>query len=351
MTLAAGTVVSIGYGARLGLSSLGGRTLVGPTPRWRPSRERARKKEATLDTMKAMVLGSYGDVDKLELRDLPDLKPGAGEVKVRVAAASLNPVDWKLRSGSLKSMMPLALPAVLGRDVSGTVSEVGEGVTRLKPGDRVLGLVRGGYAEQVVAPQEAFALVPEGLDLLQAAALPLVVLTGAQLMEEATNPKKGELVLVTGAVGGVGRTAVYVAKQLGARVFGGVRRKQMAQAQPLGVERVVAIDDQAEIEKLPWLDAVADTVGGETIARLIPKIRDGGALGSVLGEPSAARTRGLRVHGCMAHPDAKRLGELARAAARGELHIPVEKTFPLAQAGEAQKLGERGGAGKIVLVM
>jgi NADPH:quinone reductase-like Zn-dependent oxidoreductase len=248
-------------------------------------------------------------------------------------------------------MMPLALPAVLGRDVSGTVSEVGEGVTRLKPGDRVLGLVRGGYAEQVVAPQEAFALVPEGLDLLQAAALPLVVLTGAQLMEEATNPKKGELVLVTGAVGGVGRTAVYVAKQLGARVFGGVRRKQMAQAQPLGVERVVAIDDQAEIEKLPWLDAVADTVGGETIARLIPKIRDGGALGSVLGEPSAARTRGLRVHGCMAHPDAKRLGELARAAARGELHIPVEKTFPLAQAGEAQKLGERGGAGKIVLVM
>jgi len=167
--------------------------------------------------MKAIVLTAYGDVDKLVLRDVPDSKPGPSEVKVKVAAASINPVDWKLRSGALQKFMPLELPAILGRDVSGTVVEVGQGVRGFKPGDRVLGLVHHGYAEYVVEAQDGFAPIPAGLDEQQAAALPLVVLTGAQLVEEATKPRKGELVLVTGAVGGVGRAAVYAARKLGAR--------------------------------------------------------------------------------------------------------------------------------------
>jgi NADPH:quinone reductase-like Zn-dependent oxidoreductase len=300
--------------------------------------------------MKAIVLTAYGDVDKLELREVPDPKAGAGEVKVKVAAAALNPVDWKLRSGALKAMMPLQLPAVLGRDVSGTVLEVGPGVTRFKAGDKVIGLVNGGYAEQVVASEEAFAQLPGGLDLRDASALPLVSLTGAQLIEEAARPAKGERVLITGAVGGVGRAAVYAAKKLGARVIAGVRARQKGEAERLGAEQVVAIDDDAAIAALPQVDAVADTVGGETIAKLIPKIRKGGSLGTVVGEPAAARGRDLRVRGFMAHADPARLRALAEAAARGELTIPVEKRLPLAQAREAQKLAERGGVGKVLLI-
>ena len=133
--------------------------------------------------MKAMVLKAYGGVEQLELRDLPEPKPGPGEVRVKVAAASVNPIDWKLRSGAAKAMMPLEFPAVLGRDVSGEVVEVAAGVTALKVGDKVLGLVLNGYAEQVTASAVGFARLPAGLDLRDAAALPLVLLTGAQLIE------------------------------------------------------------------------------------------------------------------------------------------------------------------------
>jgi NADPH:quinone reductase-like Zn-dependent oxidoreductase len=150
--------------------------------------------------MKAMVLKGYGGIEQLELRDIPDPKPGAGEVRVKVAAASVNPIDWKLRSGEARAIMPLDLPAVLGRDVAGEVVEIGSDVTALRTGDRVLGLVQRGYAEQVVARADAFAHVPPGLDLRDAAALPLVLLTGAELIEEAVRPKIGDTVLVTGAL-------------------------------------------------------------------------------------------------------------------------------------------------------
>jgi NADPH:quinone reductase-like Zn-dependent oxidoreductase len=300
--------------------------------------------------MKAAVLTAYGEADKLVLRDVPEPRPGPSEVKVKVAAASINPVDWKIRSGAMQKFMPMQLPAILGRDVAGTVVEVGSAVTAFKIGDRVLGLVHHGYAEYVVEAQDGFARMPDGLDLQQAAALPLVVLTGAQLMEEATKPRKGELVLVTGALGGVGRSAVYAARKLGARVIAGVRAKQKAEAQKLGAEQVVALDDEREISGLPDLDAVADTVGGETIAKLLPKIRKGGSIGSVVGEPPGAKGRDLRVKAMLTHPDSKRLRELAEAVARGELDIPIEKTFPLEQAGEAHRFAEKGGVGKVLLV-
>lgn len=302
--------------------------------------------------MKAMVLAGYGGVEQLELREIAEPRPGPGEVKVRVAAASVNPIDWKLRSGAARAMMPLDFPAVLGRDVSGEVVEVGPGITALSVGDRVLGLVWRGYAEQVVARADAFARLPPGLDLQSAAALPLVVLTGAQLIEEAVRPKKGDTLLVTGALGGVGRTAVYVSKLRGARVIAGVRARQKAEAAGLGADQVVAIDDDAEIAGLPPLDAIADTVGHETIAKLLERLKPGGTLGSVLGEPPAARGKSIVVRAFMAHPDAKRLGELAMAVARGDLKIPIAVRLPLRQAAEAQSLAERGGAGgKVLLTM
>lgn len=299
--------------------------------------------------MKAVVLTAYGDVDKLELTEVPDPNLGPGEIKVRMAGASINPVDWKQRSGAIAKYMPLDLPAVLGRDASGEVVEIGAGVTAFKVGARVLGRVMGGYAELVVAPVEDWAEVPAKMDLVDAGALPLALLTGAQLIEEAAKVAKGQLVLVTGALGSVGRVAVYVAKARGAKVYAGVRRKQKAEAAKLGADVVVALDDADELGPLPQLDAIADTVGGETIQKLLAKVKSGGTIGSVVGEPAGAKERGLTVRAMLTHDDPKRLGELARAVADGKLVVPIARRFPLAQAGEAQKVAEAGAGGKVVL--
>jgi NADPH:quinone reductase-like Zn-dependent oxidoreductase len=299
--------------------------------------------------MKAVVLTAYGDVNKLVVEDLPDPSPGPNQIKVRMAGASINPVDWKLRSGALQTMMPLALPAVLGRDASGEVVAVGPGVTAFKVGARVMGLVMGAYAELVVAATDAWAEIPASLDLVDAGALPLVLLTGAQLIEEAAQPKQGDVVLVTGALGSVGRVAVFAAKARGAKVWAGVRRAQTTEAASLGADGVVALDDDAEIAKLPALDCIADTIGGPAIAKLLGKMKPGGRIGSVVGEPAGAKARGLVVHAMMTHPDAKRLAELGRAVAEGGLVVPIVKRMPLVQAGEGQTLAEHHAGGKVLL--
>ncbi len=301
--------------------------------------------------MKAIVLPSYGGPEVLEIRELPEPSPGPNEIAVRVAAASVNPFDWKLRSGALARFVPLALPAVLGRDVAGTVVAVGPGVDAFRVGARVLGLVNGGYAETVVGPVEAWAPLPPKLDLADAAALPLVVLTGAQLAEEAVDVRAGEVLLVTGAVGGVGRSAVFAAKARGARVYAGVRRSQTAEAARLGVEGVVALEEAAEVERLPGLDAIADTVGGQAVEAVLPKVKPGGRVGSVVGEPAGARARGIAVRAMLAHPDGKRLAALAEAVAEGKLVIPVARRFPLAEARDAHAVAERGPGGKVLLVI
>jgi len=299
--------------------------------------------------MKAVVLTKYGSVEGFELRDLPDPEPGANEIKVRMAGASINPIDWKLRSGAYEKFMKLEFPAVLGRDVSGVVVGVGPGVTAFRVGQRVLGLVDHAYAELVVAAVGAWAEVPANLDLVDAAALPLVALTGAQLAEEATGVREGDVVLVTGATGAVGRVAVFAAKARGAKVYAGVRGAHRALATKLGADGIVALDDDRELAKLPPLDAIADTVGGETTQKLLARLEPGGRIGSVVGEPAGAKDRGFVVRPMMTHPDSKRLGELAAAAAAGKLVVPIAKRLPLADAGAAQALAERGGVGKVLL--
>lgn len=303
--------------------------------------------------MKAVVAAAYGHAGVLVLREVPDpARPGAREIEVRVEAASVNPIDWKLRSGAFKNFMPLDLPVILGRDVAGRVVEVGAGVEHFRAGDRVMGLVNHGYAELVVAGVDAWTHIPEGLATADAAALPLVLLTGAQLVEEAVNPKEGDRVLVTGALGSVGRVAVFAAKARKAVVIAGVRSAEKAAAADLGANSVVAIDDDGEVARLPELDAIADTVGGEVTVRLLGKLKRGGTLGSVVGAPEAAKDRGITVHGIFTHPDAKRMGELARAVAAGDLIVPIARRFPLAAAAEAHSLAERHGArGKLLLLV
>ncbi len=300
--------------------------------------------------MKAVRLHGYGDVDQLRYEEVPTAEPGPNEVLVKVAATSLNPVDWKIRSGAMKDLMPVQLPYILGSDVAAEVVKIGAGVSELQPGQRVMGYVRQSYAEFLTTPADTLTIVPEGLDMQKAGALPLVLTTGAQLVEHI-HPKAGETVLVTGALGSVGRTAVYVATQYEARVIAGVRANQKKEAEQLGADQVVAIDDDGEIQKLPQLDAIADTVNHDVVGKLLPKIKDGGILGSVLGKPKEAEGRNIYVETFMAQPDADRLQQLARAVQRGEFDIPVARTFKLSEAGQAQKLAEEGGvSGKIVLV-
>jgi NADPH:quinone reductase-like Zn-dependent oxidoreductase len=301
--------------------------------------------------MKAVLLRGYGDVSQLSYEDVPEPLAAAGEVLVKTIAVSINPIDWKLRRGDLKEMMPLEFPTILGRDLSGEVVALGEGVEGLKVGERVFGLVNRSYAEYVVCKPVDLARTPENLDGIDAAALPLVLLTGSQVIEVGVRPRPGEIILITGAIGGVGRTAVHVAKQHGAHVIAGVRSSQRAEAEGLGADRVIALDDMKEIAGLPELDAVADMVGHETIDRILLRIKKNGVLATVLGAPPSAEGRDLRVVSIWAQPDSVRLEELGREVARGLFSIPISKRFELSQIREAQQLAEKGGIGKIVLIV
>jgi NADPH:quinone reductase-like Zn-dependent oxidoreductase len=301
--------------------------------------------------MRAVVLDEYGPPSVLKSATLPDPTPGPGEITVRMAGASINPIDWKQRSGVARAWFPLKFPAVLGRDASGTILAVGPGVKGFERGARVLGRVPGAaYAEIVVGPAAGWALAPGKLDLAEAGALPLALLTGAQLADEAVDAQAGETILVTGATGAVGRAAVFAAKQRGAKVIAGVRKTYRAEAEKLGAASVVALDDDGEIAALPALDGIADTVNGPTVQKLLPKVKPGGKIGSVVGEPAGAKDRGLKVKGMMTHDDAKRLAELAQAVADGKLVIPIARKFPLAEAAAAHELAEKSPGGKVLLL-
>jgi NADPH:quinone reductase-like Zn-dependent oxidoreductase len=301
--------------------------------------------------MKAVLLIEYGDADQLRYEDTEVPSYGDSEVLVRIKATSVNPVDFKIRSGAAKARMRTEFPAILGRDLAGEVVEFGSSVTGFPKGMRVMGLANGTYAEFTVAKADVLSPIPDALSFEQAAVLPLVTTTGAQLIERAVKPKAGDTVLITGALGAVGRTAAYVARKHGVHLLAGVRARERDQASELNPDKVVALDDEAEIEKLFDLDAIADTVDGATIHRLLKTIRSGGVLGSVLGVPEGANKFDIRVEAFMAQPDASRLYALADAVANREFSIPTARTMSLKDAAEAHRLAEKGSVGgKIVLM-
>jgi NADPH:quinone reductase-like Zn-dependent oxidoreductase len=299
--------------------------------------------------MKAVVIDGFGGVDQLHMQNVDDPEVGAGEVLVRVHATSVNPVDLKIRDGSIAKLMGVELPAILGRDLAGEVVRVGPGVVGFAPGQRVMAMANGTYAELTTAKADVLAPIPDKLSYEQAAALPLVLLTGAQLIERAIKVEPGWTVLVLGAVGSVGRTAVHVALQRGAKIIAGVHASQVKEAQSLGAQQVIATDDQKQLERLHDLDAVADTVGGPTAARALKALKPGGVLGTVVEPPPDVAKHNVRVAALVAQPDASRLYELADEVARGEFTIPIAKTLPLDQIQEAHREAENHPSGKIVL--
>jgi NADPH:quinone reductase-like Zn-dependent oxidoreductase len=301
--------------------------------------------------MKAIVLHEYGGPEKLKYEDFPDPVPGEGEVLVRQAATSVNPVDLKMRSGEAKERFPVEFPGILGRDVAGVVRSVGPKVTGFAPGDKVIAFASATYAELVVVKAAELAHLPEGMDLVEAAALPLVTLTGEQLVSRGAKVQAGQTILVTGAVGAVGRSAVFTAKKAGAKVIAGVRKKQLTEAAELGADDVLALDDEVAMAKLGFLDAIADTVGGETAQMLMAKVKQGGVFASVLGPPANAKMHPtIRVEGVLAVPDAGSLRTLAEDVLAGRFKIPIDRMLPLEKAAEAHAAAAKGGIGKILLL-
>jgi NADPH:quinone reductase-like Zn-dependent oxidoreductase len=300
--------------------------------------------------MKAAVLHEYGPPSKLKYEDFPDPRPGPGEVLVAVRAVGVNPVDWKMRSGAAKERFPVTFPAILGRDLAGVVRELGEGVKDFAVGDRVFALAWATYAELCVVKAEVLAKVPDGLEMTTAAAVPLVSCTGDQLIRDATAVQPGQTIILTGAVGSVGRCALFCAREIGAKVIAGVRKNQIAQAKSLGAVEAIDIDEDSAIAKLGTVDGVADAVGGEIASKLLGKVKPGGNYGSLVGPPKdAALHPTVNVKPMTAQPNPATYVHYAEAIRDGKLDLPVDRVMPLKDAAAAQAAGEKGGVGKIVL--
>jgi NADPH:quinone reductase-like Zn-dependent oxidoreductase len=300
--------------------------------------------------MKAIVVHQYGGPEVLKFEEYPDPVPGPGEVLVRVAAAGVNPIDYKRRAGLTKDFYPLQFPGLIGVDMSGTVVKVGPEVEAFTAGNKVFAMADNTYAELCVVKADVLSDIPEGLDLIEAAALPLVTVTGNQLLS-GTEIKAGQTVLVAGAAGNVGRSAVYTAKSRGAKVIAGVLKRQIGDAKTVGADQFVATDDDSAIANLPPLDAVADTVGGKTAEKLIAKVKPGGIYSSVVAAPqNAAQYPSVKVVFVFSKFDRNTLEFMAEAVRDGKLLIPIGKRLPLSEAAEAHASAERGSVGKILLV-
>jgi NADPH:quinone reductase-like Zn-dependent oxidoreductase len=309
-----------------------------------------------MKTMKAVCIYSYGGPEVLAYEDAPRPHPGNGEVLVRVHAAGINPVDWKIREGQLKGMLHHAFPLVLGWDVSGVVEGLGSGLTRLKLGDEVFSrpdISRdGAYAEFIVIRESEVALKPKSIDHLHAAALPLAGLTGWQTLFEAGGLSEGQRVLVHAAAGGVGHIAVQLAKWKGAQVIGTAAERNHAFLRKLGVDQVIDYNTERFEEVVQPVDMVLDPMGGETQERSWKVLKPGGILISIASPPSpeTAAAHGVRQAFVFTQPNAAQLAEIAKLADAEKVKAIVETVLPLSDATRGQELSQRGHTcGKIVL--
>lgn len=302
--------------------------------------------------VKAIVIHEYGGPEVLRFEDFPDPVPGEGELLVRVIAASINPIDVKRRAGATTDFYPVSFPGVIGVDFSGEIIALGTGVKGFSIGERVFGIADKTYAELCAVKAASVAKIPDGLDTVEAAAIPLVTTTGNQLIAVGTGVQAGQSILVTGAAGNVGRSAVFTAKERGAKVIAGVLKKQLQQAASIRADQVVATDDDSALAKLPPLDAVADTVNGATAQKLPSKVKKGGVFASVLGAPQNAKDYPqIKVVPVYAQPDPKTLVHMAQAVKEGRLVIPIGTKLPLKDADKGHAAVEKGGAGKVLLVV
>ena len=308
--------------------------------------------------MRAIRQQTLGGPEVLELVDAPRPEPAPTEVLVRAAAAGVNPVDWKTRTRGGFLGTP---PFTVGWDIAGVVEEVGRGVTRFEPGDRVFGMPRfpreaAAYAEYVTSPSRQLAPSPDGVGDVEAAALPLAGLTAWQALVETAGIGLGSRVLILAAAGGVGHLAVQIAKARGAYVIGTARAAKHAFLAGLGADEAVDYTTQRVGERVRNVDVVLDLVGDESSVDSLECLVDGGTFVVI---PSASRLEALReaaadrvqVRHMLVEPDEGGLVALWLSVRTGKLRPHVERSFPLERAAEAHRLGEQGHTtGKLVLV-
>lgn len=324
--------------------------------------------------MRAQAYSQFGGPEVLELRhDLPEPSPNAHEILVEVHASSINPIDWKLRRGNLRRVMRQSFPFIPGRDFAGVVLECGSHATGVALGDVVFGLCPlrgpGSHADRVCVPESCVALAPARVGVHEAAALPLCGLTAVQAVDAASLQPQ-QRVLVLGGGGGVGSLAVQYACHLGADVFATAGARNLEYLRSLGATPIDYRLERIE-ERLHDIDAVIDCVGGESERRAFGLLRRGGRLISIagpdpdvevslinvarVGVPASLRvarqlTRGRRYQFISARVDHRALVRLAQLVDRGVLDVRIDRSFPLARLGEAQRISEAGEArGKLVI--
>jgi len=310
-----------------------------------------------MTTMKAVRIRSFGGPEVLELADLERPVPQDDEVLIRVRAASVNPVDYKIRSGSYPMVKQDQLPQVLGRDVAGEIAACGRAVRDLREGDTVYAMLDGGpggYAEYVTARADLVAPKPGQCDYREAAAVPLAGLTAWQGLFDHGHLQAGQRVLIHGGGGGVGHLAVQFAKATGATVATTVAPDDVEFVRHLGADQVIDYTRERFEDRVRDVDLVLDLIAGETQERSWAVLKDGGALISSLGRPSEtlARQHHARAEHFLAHPDRAELIEIGRLIDEGRVHPHVSAVFELQEAREAQIQLERHHAqGKVVLQM
>jgi NADPH:quinone reductase-like Zn-dependent oxidoreductase len=308
-------------------------------------------------TMIAVRLHQYGRPAELKYEtDVPVPIPGEQELLIRVHAAGVNPVDWKICDGYGKDRLRHKLPLILGWDASGVVEAVGSGVHRLKIGDAVYSrpdIARdGGYAEHMVARESEVALKPSSLDHIQAAAVPLAALTAWQSLFDAADLSAGQRVLIHAAAGGVGHFAVQLAKWKGAQVIGTASASHHSFLHEIGADEAIDYTQEQFEKTLQPVDVVFDLIGGDTQRRSWSVLKRGGTLVSIVEPPADELARRHGVHGkyVFVQPNAAQLGELAGLIDHGQVRPVVQTILPLQKVHRAHELSRASHVcGKIVL--
>jgi NADPH:quinone reductase-like Zn-dependent oxidoreductase len=307
--------------------------------------------------IRKMRIHSFGDSAVLQVDTVELSLPDASQVLVSVKAASVNPVDFKIRSGKYPAVKEDRLPYTLGRDVSGVVEKCGAQATQYKVGDEVFGMVGiggGGYAEKVALDQRAITRKPSSLDHVHAAAIPLAGQTAWQGLFRHGGLKPGQSVLIHGGSGGVGHFAVQFAKAKGARVLTTVSTANVEFAKSLGADVVIDYTTQRFEDQASDLDMVFDLIDGETRERSWKLLKPGGTLVSTLTDPSQERAKelGVRALRYTVEADGNELAEIAALVTAGKVKAHVQKIYPLEEAAQAlTELEKNHPAGKIVLIV
>jgi len=302
--------------------------------------------------MKAVRIHDYGDASVLKYEDAPVPGIGSDGILIKVHAAGVNPVDWKIRKGLMRTARPLQFPAILGTDVAGTVERVGAVVTRFKPGDPVVTRAEGAYAEFAAAKTDAVAPAPRTIPLAHAAGLPIAAGTAWTLLFDGARTKPGEKVLIHGGSGGVGTFAIQLAKLAGLHVIATTSGGNVELVKSLGADEVIDYRREDFTAKVKGVDLVLDGVGGETLQRSYGVLRKGGLLLTIASPPdeALARQHGVTARFERNNVNGIKLQEIAGLIDAGKLKVIIEKEFPLAEAKAAHELSEAGRArGKIIL--